>query len=67
MDVNTKLSESLNTEIWDMTGKLIQKVNNQTIPGPNTFLLDVSKLNEGLYLIQITGDEVLYKDRIVIE
>ena len=67
MDVNTKLSENLKTEIWDMTGKLIKKVKNQTIPGPNTFLLDVSKLNEGLYLIQITGDEVLYKDRIVIE
>ena len=43
LQVNTDQIENLDVEIWDMTGKLIKKLDYQTLVGTSTFSIDVSE------------------------
>lgn len=67
IQVSTSQNENLETEIWDMSGKLVSKVNNQTGTGTMTLTIDVSKLSTGMYLINVVGDKVHYQDHFIVK
>jgi len=67
IQLSTSQNEILETEIWDMTGKLVTKVDNQTGAGTISLTIDVSKLNTGMYVINIVGDKVHYQDRFIVK
>ena len=41
MEINADQHETLVTEVWDMTGKLIMKLDNQVTVGTSTLIFDV--------------------------
>jgi hypothetical protein len=67
LKVSLAQSENIETQIWDITGKLIKKLDYQTVAGTMTLTVDVSEFNSGVYLINVIGDKVLYKDRFVVK
>jgi parallel beta-helix repeat protein len=67
LQVNTVQIENLDIKIWDMTGKLIKKIEYQSLVGTTTFTIDVSDFNSGVYIINVIGDKVLYMDRFIVK
>ena len=67
LQVNTDQIENLDLEIWDMTGRLIKKLDYQTSVGTSTFSVDVSNFNLGVYIINVIGDKVHFMDRFIVK
>ena len=59
--------EKINTEIYDVTGKLIDYFQEQIFPGENKTEIDLSDLPNGMYIIQTSiGNEILETDKVFI-
>ena len=59
--------EKINTEVYDLTGRLIEYFQDQVFPGENQIELDLSRLANGTYFIQNSiGGEIFETEKIVI-
>ena len=67
LEVNAENDERLVTEIWNMTGQLVYKSENQVQTGKSILTFDVSEYNTGVYLINVNGEKVHYMDRFIVK
>jgi hypothetical protein len=67
LQINSANNENLEIEVWDMTGKLKKKVECQTVAGTMTISIDVADFSSGVYLINVMGDYVPYKNRFIVK
>lgn len=50
-------SQSINLQLFDVSGKKVLDIFNGSINGNRVFVLDVSELNEGLYFYKISNSQ----------
>jgi ELWxxDGT repeat protein len=62
----SEIAEGANVSITDVSGKTIQ-TRTMTKDGPKTATFDMSSYARGVYLIQVTDGEFVYRDKIVVQ
>ncbi|MCF8303979.1 MAG: T9SS type A sorting domain-containing protein [Bacteroidales bacterium] len=60
------LSEEVNLKIYDVSGKLVLENQNLDLSKSNQ-KLNISHLKQGVYFLEITGNEAVKREKIVIE
>jgi hypothetical protein len=65
--LNTPVNGTLETEVWNMTGKLIMTREETMGFGIMTYSLDISNLDPGMYILQVRGGDVEYSDRFIVK
>jgi hypothetical protein len=54
--LNIKKSQRVSIRLFDMQGRLIRQEDTQLLEGVSARTMDVSVLQKGLYLVQVTGE-----------
>ena len=67
LQISTDRNENLEAQLWDMSGKLMQKAEISTLPGKMTFKMDVSGFPAGVYLLNVVGGNTPFSTRFVIQ
>lgn len=65
--VNSVVTEDVNMDLIDITGKSLQTSLQSLIKGNNNIRLDVSSLAEGLYFIRLKGTSINESLRITVK
>lgn len=66
IQLNLSQPQVLVVEIFDITGKLVQQTDFHSTAGSNQLSVPTASLNNGLYTIKISGNEVLANTKVVI-
>jgi hypothetical protein len=67
IEMNTLRAENFEISVWDMTGKLVKKIDENAISGSSIGIIDVSDFNPGMYIIHLKLSDNDYKERFVIK
>jgi hypothetical protein len=67
--VNAVSNGSMDVHIFDMSGKIVRKINANVQSGINVISFDqLSKLQEGMYVVVVyTGEEILRQKIVVVK
>ena len=67
VEVNMNLDESVNIQVFNLIGESVQSNSFNLSKGPNTVKLDVSNLNQGVYLCKINSSkgQILRKFNVI--
>ena len=60
------LNENLHVEVIDVQGKLVKKLQ-LNLSNNEPSLIDLSELNDGVYLLKIHNDQTIYHRRITVQ
>lgn len=59
-------SSQMQVQVFDLTGKRVIERNINSKPG-NSYSLDIASLHSGIYVVQITTDDVTYANKLLKE
>lgn len=54
--LQTSTTQALHLRLFDLNGKLLNRIDADSEKGENRFSMDVSKLDNGVYLLQVEGE-----------
>ncbi|MCA1761845.1 MAG: choice-of-anchor L domain-containing protein [Cryomorphaceae bacterium] len=60
-------NHSMEVSVLDLTGKIILQKSINSNPGGVPYQLDVAALQNGMYVVQITADRLIYASKLVKE
>ena len=64
--INTPVTEVVNIQIFDVTGKLIQNEKQNTLAGSNALYFDFSNWTQGSYWIKMTIGQEVFSRKVVV-
>jgi len=67
INFDTKVAEEVWVSILDLQSKVILRLKGDTRKGNNQFIIDVSGLKPGSYLLRINGNNCLINKKIIIQ
>lgn len=68
LDYSAEQKDMLKIEAFDLTGKLVKEIPQwETSTGTNTYTLDFSALNKGLYIIKVSSKDGMAVMRTLIQ
>jgi hypothetical protein len=59
LNIESDLGGNVDIRVYDLYGKLVHSARVQALSGINTFQLDLSHLNQAIYLIQAQNNHGL--------
>ena len=65
--MRSTISTTVNIEIYDISGRVVQSTNREITPGTTDVKIDLSSLSEGLYIARISGVKISKTISIVKE
>jgi len=68
IEISAERNETMVLTIFDMYGKLVEKMEYEVFGNEvNRKLLDLAELEPGAYLLTISGNDALFRERVIIK
>lgn len=67
VNYSAKQNEQINVSVFDVTGKLVEKITESGNSGSSSIELNTSEWEKGIYLVQITQDKYQVTKKLVVK
>jgi hypothetical protein len=64
---NSDREEAYSINLIDITGKVAMKASNYSVVGDNQYMLNISQVAKGVYIVLLQKDDGLFRTKLVVE
>ena len=66
LNYNSQTPNSININVFDVTGKMVHQQSNSIDQGDNSIDLSINQLPEGYYVVQLTDGAIQIREKLLI-
>jgi hypothetical protein len=67
LNINTNTNKQINIRVYNLSGQLMMSESNELGVGNNLATIDLHTFSKGIYLLEVSSDNMLYHKKLIVQ